>query len=138
MKGGEGYLWWYLSRYGWRVVNDLVCGMLQCYVHDSMEPATERSATTMVSIEREVMVQILPSIRNATPALRSVTPERRRCLFDDEYPQYPVASGYENCLINCEGDRIWKTCGCRPLTLPHVAGGRGLLCPPPPLSKHKS
>ena len=106
-------------------MDDPLVVALQCFVHDSTEPATERSATTMLSMQREVMVQVLPTIRNATPALRSVRPLRRRCLFDDEYSLYPRAPGYDNCLLSCEADRIWRMCGCRPITLPRLSKAKG-------------
>ncbi|KAJ1522559.1 hypothetical protein ONE63_001745 [Megalurothrips usitatus] len=97
-----------------------------CMVHDSNEIATERAAQAMVSIERESLVQVLPSLRNGTAALRDVSPERRRCLFENENPNSETAEySHEDCTLECEAEKIWKMCACRPMSLPRVRGPKG-------------
>ncbi|XP_034239529.1 sodium channel protein Nach-like [Thrips palmi] len=104
-------------------------GGVLCAVHDSGEMTTERTPQSMISIGRESMVQVVPSTRNASPSLRDVTPQRRRCLFEDENPVSDSEPySYDTCATECEANRVWKACRCRPLNFPRMAGPRGTLC----------
>ncbi|XP_052132621.1 sodium channel protein Nach-like isoform X2 [Frankliniella occidentalis] len=91
--------------------------------------ATEGSSQAMVSMGKESMVQILPTLRTASSSLRDVTPERRRCLFDDE-TILPDTAEYSSdvCLLECEASKIWRACSCRPLNFPRISGVRGRFC----------
>ncbi|XP_034256210.1 sodium channel protein Nach-like isoform X2 [Thrips palmi] len=106
-----------------------VSGGVMCAVHDSNEMATERSPQAMVALGKESMVQMVPRIRNASPSLRDVTPQRRRCLFEDENPT-SASDQYSDhmCAIECAAAKLWRTCKCRPLNLPRIRGPRGTLC----------
>ncbi|XP_034238920.1 sodium channel protein Nach-like [Thrips palmi] len=105
-----------------------VSGGIVCAVHDKNEVATERTPQAMVPMEKESMVQVLPSIRNASPSLRDVNPQRRRCLFEDENPDGPDEYSYDTCAMECDASKIFKVCKCRPLNFPRILGLRGTLC----------
>ncbi|KAK3912127.1 Pickpocket protein 28 [Frankliniella fusca] len=104
-------------------------GGVVCAVHDANEMATEGTSQAMASIDKESMVQVLPTLRTASAALRDVTPERRRCLFDDENP-LPDTAQYsaDVCSLECEAGKIWRACGCRPVNFPRISGVRGRFC----------
>lgn len=50
--------------------------------------------------------------------IRGVAVEKRKCIFNDEFPALYSVYTYSDCLVDCRAAAIWDVCKCRPFFLP--------------------
>ncbi|XP_023722025.2 sodium channel protein Nach [Cryptotermes secundus] len=121
---------------------------LKLYVHSTDDmPLIPRSKPhwEFRGFEREVYVQHKQTV--ASPELRRLNPEQRRCLFRDEVKYHQVSSReptlpfytYNLCNMACRRRAASRVCGCIPFFYRTLGGGkvcdaRGMAC----LSRFKS
>ncbi|CAG9862860.1 unnamed protein product [Phyllotreta striolata] len=67
----------------------------------------------------EARFSITPSVREASPNLRSVPVDKRQCYFANERKLiYYRTYSKSNCQQECASNRIYQSCGCVPYYLP--------------------
>ncbi|XP_020717443.1 pickpocket protein 28-like [Ceratitis capitata] len=84
----------------------------------------------LVTTGREARIPIEPIYEDAVPAIRSISKEKRRCLFSDEGDlTYYRTYSRRNCEIECEAKILIDKCDCVLYYLPRI-NGSARICGP--------
>ncbi|XP_011313623.1 sodium channel protein Nach-like, partial [Fopius arisanus] len=106
----EDYLFPFLPTTGWMITifnpgdypDNTSGGVSEAIVAPSSESFLELDVSSFYS-ENEI---------------RSVSANRRKCMFTDESSDMQTGYTYSDCIVDCRATAIWKACNCRPFFLP--------------------
>ncbi|XP_043278956.1 sodium channel protein Nach-like [Venturia canescens] len=86
--------------------------------YDYPDDASGSVSEALLTPATESYVQLEVSSFYSTAAIRSVSADKRKCLFQDELPVMYAGYTYSDCLVDCRAAVTWDTCKCRPFYLP--------------------
>ncbi|XP_062558313.1 pickpocket protein 28-like [Armigeres subalbatus] len=96
---------------------DYLCrGPVQAFkvlLHTSAEYPQVSRKFVHVPMDQEVTIAVKPQMVTTTESLRSYTPERRQCFFNNErYLQFFKIYTQDNCELECLTNYTLQRCGC--------------------------
>ena len=89
-------------------------------VHSPNDIADIRGSGIAIHSGYETTIRIDLKELYSDPSIRSIAPNRRQCMFDDENEEMTIFKWYSrtNCLLDCRTSLVEKECGCRPWDYP--------------------
>lgn len=107
---------------------------IKYHVHSPLEVIHYASEPpVLVGTSEEVEVNYRLTETHSAPEIRYLTPDQRKCRFDDEpYTKNVPVYSSSICYIECKSKWALKTCGCKPFYYKFLSGKlcdiQGLLC----------
>lgn len=106
---------------------DYLCrGPVQAFkvlLHTSAEYPQVSRKFVHVPMDQEVTIAVKPQMVTTTEGLRSYTPERRQCFFNNErYLQFFKIYTQDNCELECLTNYTLARCGCVKFSMMYTNG----------------
>ncbi|KAJ1523170.1 hypothetical protein ONE63_001061 [Megalurothrips usitatus] len=90
-------------------------------IHSALQYPDESAHLKVVGTGTLSLISYIAEVMEATPRLKLLSPDVRKCLFTDEtyLPMYRDFT-FSNCMASCRANRTMASCDCVPLTFPYV------------------